>query len=254
MLIEEVETLSSVNITFRRGRVKLTCFEKVLSKKAGELFLFLHVPCRRWRFCASPKARVRRHLPQLASLVRSQASPRFTFTRHFSPTTQPAQDRNTFHSRPRVEPLLFLLPFRNLTQILQASALTRVVLLVEPLNPKFAFRREVIQQRHKARHTVLTQKSAREICHNGVSSCTDLRDHCCHEEGSQKKSLRFATPSFNSLSPHADVYLIDSDSDSSIEQLTNRGNKLRKKARYVHEGQLAPPSGPQVYKRVRRHF
>jgi RXT2-like, N-terminal len=25
---------------------------------------------------------------------------------------------------------------------------------------------------------------------------------------------------------------------------------LKKKARYVHEGQLAPPSGPQVYKRV----
>jgi hypothetical protein len=45
----------------------------------------------------------------------------------------------------------------------------------------------------------------------------------------------------------------DSDSDSSIEQLTNRGNKLRKKARFVHEGQLAPPSGPSVYKRVRNY-
>lgn len=44
--------------------------------------------------------------------------------------------------------------------------------------------------------------------------------------------------------------LLDSDSDSSIEHLTNRGNKLKKKARYVHEGQLAPPSGPLVYKRV----
>ncbi|PMD48319.1 hypothetical protein L207DRAFT_505351 [Hyaloscypha variabilis F] len=45
----------------------------------------------------------------------------------------------------------------------------------------------------------------------------------------------------------------DSDSDSSIEQLTNRGNKLRKKARYIHEGQLALPSGPQVYKRKVEH-
>ncbi|KUJ20573.1 uncharacterized protein LY89DRAFT_715948 [Mollisia scopiformis] len=45
----------------------------------------------------------------------------------------------------------------------------------------------------------------------------------------------------------------DSDSDSSIEQLTNRGNKLRKKARFVHEGQLAPPSGPNVYKRTIDH-
>ncbi|PQE25518.1 rxt2 protein [Rutstroemia sp. NJR-2017a BBW] len=36
--------------------------------------------------------------------------------------------------------------------------------------------------------------------------------------------------------------------DSSIERLTNRGNKLRKRARYVHQGQLAPPTGPQVYR------
>lgn len=45
----------------------------------------------------------------------------------------------------------------------------------------------------------------------------------------------------------------DSDSDSSIEYLTNRGHKLKKKARYVHEGQLAPPSGPLVYKRRINH-
>jgi hypothetical protein len=46
-------------------------------------------------------------------------------------------------------------------------------------------------------------------------------------------------------------YHIDSDSDSSIEHLTNRGNKLKKRARYVRKGQLAPPTGPVVYKRVR---
>ncbi|RDL42015.1 Uncharacterized protein BP5553_01994 [Venustampulla echinocandica] len=40
---------------------------------------------------------------------------------------------------------------------------------------------------------------------------------------------------------------------SSIEQLTNRGNKLRRRARFVHEGQLAPPTGPQVYKRRIEH-
>jgi hypothetical protein len=56
-------------------------------------------------------------------------------------------------------------------------------------------------------------------------------------------------PSFSNLL----MSLCDSDSDfdSEIEQLTNRGNKLRKKARFVHEGQLACPTGPQVYKRVR---
>lgn len=42
----------------------------------------------------------------------------------------------------------------------------------------------------------------------------------------------------------------DSESDSSTEQLTNRGNKLRKKSRFVQEGQLAPPTGPQAYKKV----
>ncbi|CAL3968778.1 unnamed protein product [Diplocarpon coronariae] len=42
----------------------------------------------------------------------------------------------------------------------------------------------------------------------------------------------------------------DSESDDSIEHSTNRGSKLRKKARFAHEGQLAPPSGPQVYKRT----
>ncbi|RFU35412.1 hypothetical protein B7463_g1000, partial [Scytalidium lignicola] len=45
----------------------------------------------------------------------------------------------------------------------------------------------------------------------------------------------------------------DSDSDESITQITNRGNKLRKKSRYVHEGQLAHPSGPVVYKRRIEH-
>ncbi|EHK96858.1 hypothetical protein M7I_7399 [Glarea lozoyensis 74030] len=41
----------------------------------------------------------------------------------------------------------------------------------------------------------------------------------------------------------------DSDSDDSIEELTNRGNKLKRKSRFVREGQLAPPSGPQVYRK-----
>lgn len=43
----------------------------------------------------------------------------------------------------------------------------------------------------------------------------------------------------------------ESDSEDSVDMVTNRGNKLRKKARYVREGKLAPPSGPEVYKRVR---
>ncbi|EPE32374.1 hypothetical protein GLAREA_07507 [Glarea lozoyensis ATCC 20868] len=45
----------------------------------------------------------------------------------------------------------------------------------------------------------------------------------------------------------------DSDSDDSIEELTNRGNKLKRKSRFVREGQLAPPSGPQVYRKKIEH-
>jgi hypothetical protein len=59
---------------------------------------------------------------------------------------------------------------------------------------------------------------------------------------------RFTSNFSSMLMPLCDT---DSDSDSEIEQLTNRGNKLRKKAKFVHEGQLARPTGPQVYKRVR---
>ncbi|KAI1380322.1 RXT2-like protein [Hypoxylon crocopeplum] len=45
----------------------------------------------------------------------------------------------------------------------------------------------------------------------------------------------------------------DSDSDSEIYYHGNRGHKLMKRARFVHEGQLAPPSGPEVYKEIVNH-
>ena len=41
-----------------------------------------------------------------------------------------------------------------------------------------------------------------------------------------------------------------SDSDDSIQRPTNRGNKLKRKAEYVHEGQLDRPNGLKVYKKV----
>ncbi|KAL9048687.1 MAG: hypothetical protein Q9162_007597 [Coniocarpon cinnabarinum] len=40
-----------------------------------------------------------------------------------------------------------------------------------------------------------------------------------------------------------------SDSDSSITGHTNRGNKLKRKAKYVREGRLAQADGPRVYKK-----
>ncbi|KAI1768530.1 RXT2-like protein [Hypoxylon sp. FL1150] len=45
----------------------------------------------------------------------------------------------------------------------------------------------------------------------------------------------------------------ESDSDSEIPYHGNRGHKLQKRARFIHEGQLAPPSGPEVYKEVVNH-
>lgn len=40
----------------------------------------------------------------------------------------------------------------------------------------------------------------------------------------------------------------ESDSDSEIQAPTNRGNKLKHKAKFVREGKLGPPTGPAVYK------
>ncbi|KAI1810515.1 hypothetical protein GGS20DRAFT_178608 [Poronia punctata] len=45
----------------------------------------------------------------------------------------------------------------------------------------------------------------------------------------------------------------ESESDSEIDFPGNRGNKLKKKARFAHEGQLAPPSGPEVYREIVNH-
>ncbi|KAL6874975.1 RXT2-like protein [Trichoderma novae-zelandiae] len=40
----------------------------------------------------------------------------------------------------------------------------------------------------------------------------------------------------------------ESDSDSEIESFTNRGNKLKKRARFARKGQLLPTAGPVAYK------
>lgn len=46
--------------------------------------------------------------------------------------------------------------------------------------------------------------------------------------------------------------LPESDSDSEIQAPTNRGNKLKQKAKFVREGKLGPPTGPSVYKEARQ--
>ncbi|KAK4180258.1 RXT2-like protein [Triangularia setosa] len=45
----------------------------------------------------------------------------------------------------------------------------------------------------------------------------------------------------------------DSDSDSSIEQPTNRGNKLKKRSRFVARGRLTGSAGPAGYKEIAEH-
>jgi len=44
---------------------------------------------------------------------------------------------------------------------------------------------------------------------------------------------------------------VESDSDSEIENHGNRGNKLKKRARFARQGQLAPTDGPSFYREVR---
>ncbi|OIW24858.1 rxt2-like protein [Coniochaeta ligniaria NRRL 30616] len=45
----------------------------------------------------------------------------------------------------------------------------------------------------------------------------------------------------------------ESDSDDSVQQTTNRGNKLQKRARFVKKGNLAPAMAPAAYKEVVEH-
>lgn len=45
----------------------------------------------------------------------------------------------------------------------------------------------------------------------------------------------------------------DSDSDSSIGRPTNRGNKLKKKARFVKQGRLTSATGPAAYREIADH-
>ncbi|KAL8771195.1 MAG: hypothetical protein Q9209_003366 [Squamulea sp. 1 TL-2023] len=49
-------------------------------------------------------------------------------------------------------------------------------------------------------------------------------------------------------------YNYSSDSGDSIDRCTNRGNKLKRKARYVREGQLDWPNGPKVYKQIPKRY
>ncbi|TLS24072.1 hypothetical protein PpBr36_08104 [Pyricularia pennisetigena] len=45
----------------------------------------------------------------------------------------------------------------------------------------------------------------------------------------------------------------DSDSDDYIEHSTNRGRKLKRRARFVRQGQLGPPNGPATYRETVEH-
>ncbi|KAI1265355.1 hypothetical protein F5Y18DRAFT_417113 [Xylariaceae sp. FL1019] len=45
----------------------------------------------------------------------------------------------------------------------------------------------------------------------------------------------------------------ESDSDSEIDNHGNRGRKMQKKARFAHQGQLAPPGGPEFYREIVSH-
>jgi len=43
---------------------------------------------------------------------------------------------------------------------------------------------------------------------------------------------------------------VASESEDAITRMTNRGNKLKRKAKYVQEGRLDTADGPRIYRRV----
>ncbi|KEY66873.1 hypothetical protein S7711_05227 [Stachybotrys chartarum IBT 7711] len=68
----------------------------------------------------------------------------------------------------------------------------------------------------------------------------------------KRKAYGKLMPKTRSVVRHANSGLrTESDSDSEIDHYTNRGHKLKKRARFAHKGQLVPPTGPSAYKEVR---
>lgn len=84
---------------------------------------------------------------------------------------------------------------------------------------------------------------------DGSASCVDRRDNCRDEESPPWPSRLCVdhSCSFNSFKKLISICLAPDSDDSGI-RATNRGQKLKRKAKFVHEGHL---SGKKVYKRVR---
>lgn len=199
-------------------------------------------------------ARVR-HLPLPASLA---PSPRFTVhsIRCFSPTTHQHRVLTTFSRSFAWRHYSVVLPFKILAQLRTLQLALASCDSSSPSTGKLHSARS--WSRVTARSWNIWYWDRRER----IRSATMASQAALISEtiAGMKKAVK--RKAYGMLHPRSilrtplliSAQTIDSDSDASIDQLTNRGNKLRKKARYVHEGQLAPPSGPQVYKRVRYRF
>lgn len=55
------------------------------------------------------------------------------------------------------------------------------------------------------------------------------------------------------LTPFSSSSLTDSDSDSEIDHSTNRGSKLKRRARFVRQGQLGAADGLTVFTETIEH-
>jgi hypothetical protein len=89
---------------------------------------------------------------------------------------------------------------------------------------------------------------------HGVAASPFRRDNSGHEESFQTENLRYANLAAlvvpgKLAADH--VHPTESDSDSEIESYSNRGYKLKKKARFARQGQLVPNNGPSSYREVR---
>jgi hypothetical protein len=89
------------------------------------------------------------------------------------------------------------------------------------------------------------------VDNHGFPACYLCGDHRCNEESPEAEGIRYVTAHLIGLMSFELIpCALESDSDSEVDYHGNRGRKLKKGARFAHEGQLAPPSGPELYREV----
>lgn len=88
---------------------------------------------------------------------------------------------------------------------------------------------------------------------HGRTTTSLRRDHHRHEAGYGESRRRYHLP-IQTLPSTILTSGAASASDDSIHAVSNRGNKRKKRAKYVQQGRLDQADGPRTYRRVSRPF